>query len=147
MAFTMYHAGFSVGEMDRSLGFYRDLLGLEVVLDAVRENLPTYDAILGFPDSRLRVVQLEDRNGPFRLELIEYLNPRRQERELKNTWVGAAHMGFYVANLEAEYERLLAAGVRFNSPPQEIVREGKLVGKALYMLDPDGITVELFQLA
>ena len=145
MAYQMYHAGFSVGDMDRVLGFYRDLLGLEVVLDAVRENLPAYDAILGFSDTRIRVVQLEDRNGPFRLELIEYLNPRRQERELKNTWVGAAHMGFYVADLQAEYERLLSAGVRFNSPPQEIVRDGKLAGKALYMLDPDGITVELFQ--
>jgi catechol 2,3-dioxygenase-like lactoylglutathione lyase family enzyme len=143
----MYHTGFSVGDMDRSLGFFRNLLGLEVVLDAVRENLPAYDAILGFSDVRIRVAQLEDRNSPFRLELIEYLNPRRQERELKNTWVGGAHMGFYVEDIQAEYQRLLAAGVRFNSPPQEIVRDGKLVGKALYMLDPDGITVELFQVA
>lgn len=56
-------------------------------------------------------------------------------------------MGFYVADIQAAYERLLASGVRFNSPPQEIIRDGKLAGKALYLLDPDGITVELFQLA
>lgn len=55
--------------MDSSLGFYRDLLGLEVVLDAVRENLPAYDAILGFEDVRIRVAQLEDRDSTFRLEL------------------------------------------------------------------------------
>jgi catechol 2,3-dioxygenase-like lactoylglutathione lyase family enzyme len=64
---------------------------------------------------------------------------------LQNYYVGASHVCFVVDDLDAEHKRLAAAGVRFNSPPVEIVRDGKLVGRALYMFDPDGITVELDQ--
>lgn len=68
-----------------------------------------------------------------------------QVRSLQNYYVGASHICFLVDDIEAEYKRLAAGGVRFNSPPVDIVRDGKPVGRALYLFDPDGITVELDQ--
>ena len=64
---------------------------------------------------------------------------------MKNTYVGAAHPSFAVADLDGEYARLKAAGVRFNSAPVEVRRDGQYLGKSLYMFDPDGITVELYE--
>ena len=144
MSFTVHHCGFTVSDMDRAIPFYRDLLGLRLVQDAVRENLPSYDEILGFQNVKIRVALFLDAHDRM-LELVEYLHPRREVRDLKNTFVGAAHMSFAVADLDRAYERLKAGGARFNSPPVRVMREGKYLGKSLYMFDPDGITVELYE--
>lgn len=144
MSFTVHHTGFTVSDMDRAIPFYRDLLGLRLVQDAIRENLPSYDEILGFPNVRIRVALFLDAHERM-LELVEYLHPRREVRDLKNTYAGAAHVSCAVEDLDREYERLKASGVRFNSPPVQVMREGKCLGKSLYMFDPDGITVELYE--
>ena len=144
MPFTVHHFGFTVSDGDRAIAFYRDLLGLRLIQDAVRENLPSYDQILGFPNVKIRVLLFLDAHDCM-LELVEYLHPRREVRELKNTYVGAAHPSFAVTDLDGEYDRLKAAGVRFNSAPVEVRRDGQYLGKSLYMFDPDGITVELYE--
>jgi len=140
-----HHHSFTVSDMDRSIQFYRDLLGLELIQDAVRADLESYDRIVGYKNVDLRIVMLREREGGFIVELIQYRNPPGKTRELQNYYVGASHVCFLVDDLEAEYNRLSAAGVRFTSPPVEIVRDGKLVGCALYLSDPDRITVELYQ--
>ncbi len=140
-----HHHSFTVSDMDRSLRFYRDLLGLELIQDAMRANLESYDQIVGYKNVDLRIVILREREGDFILELIQYRNPPGKTREMENFYIGASHVCFLVDDIEVEYKRLSAAGVGFISPPVEIVREGKLVGRALYLLDPDGITVEMDQ--
>ena len=45
----------------------------------------------------------------------------------------------------AAYEELKARGVEFRSPPVEITAGANQGGWGVYLLDPDGITVELFQ--
>jgi len=142
-----HHHSFTVSDMDRSIRFYRDLLGFEVIQDAVRAGLESYDRIVGYDHADLRIAMLREREGDFVLELIQYRNPPGKTREQQNYFVGASHVCFLVDDLDSEYQRLLAAGVRFNSPPVEIVRDGRLVCRALYLFDPDGITVELEQTA
>jgi len=152
-----HHHSFTVCDMDRSIRFYRDLLGLELIQDAVRAHLEAYDQIVGFKNVDLRIVMLRvppsrptgegrgEGESDFILELIQYRNPPAQVRALQNYYVGASHVCFLVDDIAGEYKRLSAAGVRFNSPPVDIVRDGKPVGRALYLFDPDGITVELDQ--
>jgi predicted enzyme related to lactoylglutathione lyase len=48
---------------------------------------------------------------------------------------------FDVDDVEAEYQRLLAAGVRFHTPPQDFGS-----ARATYGRDPDGNVFELQQL-
>lgn len=138
-----HHHSFTVSDMDRSIRFYRDLLGLELIQDAVRANLEAYDKLVGFKHVDLRIAMLREKEGDFILELIQYRNPPAQGRALQNYYVGASHICFLVDDIEGEYKRLSAAGVRFNSPPVDIIRDEKLVSRALYLFDPDGITVEL----
>ncbi|HZQ07374.1 MAG TPA: VOC family protein, partial [Anaerolineae bacterium] len=58
---------------------------------------------------------------------------------------GSSHLAFYVDDLPAAYRELQAQGVRFRSAPIMIDKGVNTGGYSVYMLDPDGITVELFQ--
>ena len=60
--------------------------------------------------------------------------------------VGASHLCFLVDDLPAFYEQLRQNGVAsFVSPPVEVDTGINTGGYALYVRDPDGIMVELFQ--
>ena len=59
--------------------------------------------------------------------------------------VGNAHICFVVEDLAALYERLMEKGVNTISPPVEVDTGVNTGGSSLYLYDPDGITLELFQ--
>jgi catechol 2,3-dioxygenase-like lactoylglutathione lyase family enzyme len=144
----MHHTGYTVSDLERSLEFYRDLLGCEVI--ATQEKQGGYlAAIVGYPDAHVRMAHLRAPESAHVIELFQYLSPAPDGsaalRWLEPRNVGTSHISFIVGDLRAIYDRLLAAGVEFFSPPVEIdtgINEG---GRALYLRDPDGIPMELFQ--
>lgn len=140
-----HHHGFTVSNLDCSIGFYRDLLGLEVVRISERSNLPSYDQMLGFRDVKLRVALLRHPVHGFLLELFQYVNPPSTQRELRNDFVGSSHLAFEVDDVDTQYDLLKSAGYDAINPPVDIVRDGKRVARGMYALDPDGISVEMFQ--
>lgn len=140
----IHHHKFSVTDMDRSIHFYCNLMGLELSYDVERSNLPSYDAIMGYEDVRLRIAMLRDKEGA-EIALIEYRNPPCLKREQDNYYQGASQLCLQVDDIDADYKRLTDVGVPARSGPIDIVREGKLVARALYIHDPDGIAVELYE--
>ncbi len=140
-----HHYGFTVTDVDRSVAFYRDLLGLKLVRVSERSNLPSYDTILGYPDVKLRIAILQHPVNEFILELVQYVSPAGQTRTLENKYVGAAHVAFEVDDVDAMYETLTAAGFGAINPPTDVIRDGVRVARAMYALDPDGISIEMFQ--
>ena len=146
MAFTkVHHVKYTVGDLDRSLAFYRDLLGFEVTYEAAREGLASYDTIMNMRDVRLRVGMLLHRPTAFVVGLVEFQNPASITRDLRNNYVGASSLALQVEDAADEYERLTSAGVPAMSPPTEIVRDGKVAAIAFYILDPDAIPIEIWQ--
>lgn len=141
----MHHASVTVSDMERSLGFYRDLLGLQVVYDAEGGG-PEISRIANVPGTWWRVVQLAC--AGCLVELIQYLSPpERVPYQARNNHAGASHVALVVDDLEAYYQHLTANGVVFNAPPYTL-RGGDFDGwKVTYCRDPDGITVELIQRA
>ena len=140
-----HHHGFTVSDLDRSIPFYRDLLGLELVRVSERRNLPSYDQIIGHDDIVLHVAILRHPVNGFLLELCKYDNPKGQQRELDNTFVGASHLAFEVEDVDTQYRALVAAGFGAINPPVDVERDGQVVARAMYALDPDGISIEMFQ--
>lgn len=130
--------------MDRSLAFWRDLLGLTVVHDWV-SDADYLRQLIPYPGLRLRLAFLELPGTPTRLELIQYLEPAGQARELPTNVPGAAHVCFDVDDVHAWHEKLSAAGVPFNSPPVLITSQANYGAWGAYLRDPDGITLELRQ--
>ncbi len=142
----MYHTSFTVANMDRSVAFYRDLLGMRLVAEQGGSGGYLAKAT-GFPDVDLRVVFLKTTDtSDDLLELIEYRAPVGTPADVRTCNPGSAHVCFETDDIHAEYERLLAAGVTFRSEPIPIVGGRHKGGYLVYMLDPDGITLELMQL-
>jgi catechol 2,3-dioxygenase-like lactoylglutathione lyase family enzyme len=139
-----HHFNFTVADMDRSLGFWRDTLGLEVLNDWVSEAGYLAE-INGYPKVRMRLAFLKLPGTEAKLELIQYLEPPGAPRDLPTNVPGAAHLCFDVPDIQAAYEELRARGVRFRSAPVEITSAANRGARGVYLVDPDGITVELRQ--
>src|SRR5205814_1775115 len=75
----------TVSDLERSLRFYRDLLGFTVAAelppDAERERWDAYhNRVVGMAGAQIRVVYLRAPDGQTHLELIEYLRPKEEPR-------------------------------------------------------------------
>jgi catechol 2,3-dioxygenase-like lactoylglutathione lyase family enzyme len=146
MAITrVHHHTFTVSNMDRSLTFYRDQLGFTLMYDKVRENLPAYDKVMQLADVKLRVVLLSDPTDEAIIALLEYHHPQPTVREMSNSFVGSSALAVQTDDIDADYARLLEAGVPFTSEPVDVVRDGKIAARLVYALDPDNIAIELYQ--
>ena len=141
MSVAMTHTGFVVKDLDTSLSFYRDALGLDVVreADVSDEGL---SKVVGYQDARLKVAMVKGTDGHL-LELIQYVNPpvipRQPEELFERSVSGASHLAFVVDDIDAVFDRLIGIGGRILNP-LSVTRTGK---KACYMQDPDGNWVEL----
>jgi lactoylglutathione lyase len=138
------HFGIQVADLDRSIAFYGGLLGLELIARWVRDQ-EYLQELVGYPGVELHVAVFRMPQSEDFLEILDYRNVDRTVIEPANANPGTAHMCFYVADLESLYERLVAAGVEFVSPIKSPTVGPNAGGKAVYMIDPDGIRIELLQ--
>ena len=139
------HVGITVRDLDVSVCFYHDLLGLEIST----EPSPWFEGPelghgVGVPGAALRQVCL--RLGDTLLELLEYRTPPSDtERPLLSHCVGASHIAFGVDDIEAAKTALERRGVEFYSGIN-VVDEGVLAGwRWVYFADPDGYPLELVE--
>ena len=141
-----HHTSFTVKDMDRSVAFYRDLLGMELVGEQ-GGKVPYLATITGFEGADLRVVFVKPTpDSDFMIELIQYRHPVGTPADVRTCNPGSAHICFVVTGIHEMHERLSAAGVAFKSAPVPIVAGRHTGGFAVYLTDPDGITLELLQL-
>jgi lactoylglutathione lyase len=140
----VHHVGLTVRNLERSVGFYRDLLGCSVVMQ--QEKTGGYLAeIVGYPGASVKMAHLRAPSGELIIELFEYVDPRSIDADLEPAKVGNAHVCFLLPDLDAVHERLAGHDVVFLSPPVTIDTGVNAGGKGLYLRDPDGITLELFE--
>lgn len=140
----VHHTCITVRDLDRSIAFYRDLLGLELVLteESERSSDDRSDN-LGVSNAKVKLAIL--RTGEARIELIEYVTARGRDFDRRNNDVGATHIAFQVDDIEAAYHSLLDQGVRFTAPPTTIPAGPMKGWKWTYFFDPDGVSLELIQ--
>jgi lactoylglutathione lyase len=139
-----HHTGFQVASLERSLAFYRDVLGLEQISDRVITE-EYVGRLVGYPGVVLHSAFLRVPASEHLLELIEYQQVERAAVDTRTANPGTAHICLLVEDLDAIYRRLQAAGHdTVGSPvsPTHGPNKGRL---ALYAIDPDGIRVELLQ--
>jgi lactoylglutathione lyase len=140
------HFGIQVDDLERSLVFYRDLLGLEQIAHWQKDE-EYNQRVVGYPGVTLNmaVLKLPFPHADGFLELIEYQNVERTPIDARTANPGTAHICFYVDDLDAVYARLTAAGIGSNSEVIA-VSTGPVTGaKVVYMIDPDGFRVELLE--
>jgi len=140
------HAGITVSEMDRSLAFYRDLLGLELLWRRLFEE-PEIREIVGVPEaSAIEVAMLRVPGSDLDVELLEYRGCEQVSGATAPSRHGTGHFCLFVESIDELHAELLARGVRFRSDgPVEMTGGPNRGGKSLYSLDPDGFIVEFHQ--
>ena len=143
----LHHVGFTVGDLDASICFYHDVLGLPFVT----EPSPWFDdpglgPAVGVPGAALRQVCLAA--GGTIVELLQYRSPPSGTAgPLVSNDLGASHIAFLVDDIHAKKAALEAQGVSFFSEVNAI-DEGVLAGwRWVYFADPDGYPLELVEVA
>ena len=112
---ALHHVGITVKDLDASIRFYHDVLGLEFS----NEPSPWFEGeelgrAVGVPGAALRQVSL--RSGDTTLELLEYKSPPSEtSAPLKSNSLGASHVAFLVDDIEAKKAELEAKGIDFFS--------------------------------
>ena len=147
---TMDHVAIMVSDLDRSLEFYRDILGLEVVTPEEHGGGPV-DEMTAMTDTHVREYRMRPPGGVnghtrsadfgFTIDLIQWISPESPTGRHPIHHVPSAHFCFGVEDVPATYERLKAAGVELVSPPVRFSGEGEW--HVLFFYDPDGNLLEL----
>ena len=135
------HIGIGVTNLERSLRFYRDLLGFtwEHQLDV--EGEPT-DTLLRLRGTKLHAEYLS-RDG-VRIELLHFTSPTAPaHRERTMNEPGLTHLSFRVTDLDAVIDALRQAGERVLD--DTIIRFPEWQSAACFIVDPDGQLIELVQ--
>jgi lactoylglutathione lyase len=140
------HAGITVSDLDRSLEFYRGVLGFELLWRRLYEE-PEIARIVGVPDARgFDIAMLRVPGSELDIELIEYRGCERHSGSARPCDYGTGHFCVFVRGIDALYRELRARGVRFRSDgPVEMTAGANAGGKSLYSLDPDGYVLELHE--
>jgi glyoxylase I family protein len=144
MIIGVHHTAISTPDLERLKTFYCELFGLEEVLrSSWEQGNDRIDSVVGLTGSAARCVFL--RGGNTFLELFEYTHPTPKQRDPQ--WRvcdhGLTHVCFEVTDIYGEFERLVSAGMRFQSDPPPADEHLPLY--AAYGFDPDGNIVELIQ--
>jgi lactoylglutathione lyase len=146
---AVWHVGFSVRDIEASIDFYTNGLGLELTHRQSQSN-PYTHALVGYPDASLKIAQFVIPGVPpppsgHVLELIEYVVPRGARLPMEHNRIAAGHLAFEVDDIIERAHRLRALGAELVSEPVEITAGINKGGRAVYLHDPDGITLELLQ--
>jgi len=135
------HTGIVVSDAERSIEFYTGLLGFEIKKDMLESGdyIDNFSALEG---AVVRTVKMTLGNGDM-VELLCYqTHPEVPDMDRPITRIGCSHIAMTVDNLDDTYERLVNAGVVFNSPPQ-YSPDG--FAKVTFCKDPDGSLIELVE--
>ena len=143
------HTCYTVRDMAKSLAFYKDLLGFEIVHERSEVTTGYFRAIIGFPDGVVHAVLLNIPGSDHHLELFQYKHPIGVPQDLTPNNPGSSHIAYHVEDLNAMYQTMhddmVALGCSFVCDPVYLDQGPNQGGWALYMYDPDGIPIELFQ--
>ena len=149
MIHHVFHFSFTVSDLQQSVDWYTNVLGLELVHRQVQDN-PYTRTLVGVPDAILEIAQFKIPGvspglSTHMLELVEYKHPKGEHPPLPTYNVGVGHVALLVTDIQSEYERLQQGGVVFRNPPVAITEGANRGGYACYFQDPDGITLEMLE--
>ena len=138
------HVGISVRNLEESVKFYTETLGMQEDIRAYHKG-ETISRVVAVENTEVEVCYVT--KGKHRLELIEYKN--KDKAKLNYTYKsqddpGLVHIAFIVDDVEEIYQKIKDLGYEFNSPPMVTRENGP---KITFFRGPDNVIIELYQKA
>jgi catechol 2,3-dioxygenase-like lactoylglutathione lyase family enzyme len=140
MILNMNHASFTVSNLDKSVVFYRDVLGLRH-LDTSARDAGFSEDVTGIKGASLKIAYFEANNC--RVELIEYLSPPGEKINTATCNVGSAHISFNVSNFADFVKNLEDNNVIFSGKVSKIPAGPNKGKRVLYFEDIDSNSIEI----
>jgi glyoxylase I family protein len=139
------HTGITVSNVERSLAFWRDVLGFEPS-HAAHQTGEMASEITGVAGAEIKLAVIKAPGG-HKIELLEYLAPAEHRRhvDFRPCDVGSVHVALVVDDLDAILRTIETSGWKAAGKPQTL-QSGPNTGKrVVYVRDPDGTTIEFMQ--
>ncbi len=142
----MHHVGLTVSDIERSILFYRDVLGMTMIRRRPRVDADYVGQQTGYPGVALSVASFQvSPQSRQTLEVVQYLSHEGAPGDPATNRPGSSHLCLLVNDFHACHSDLKAQGVAFKSEPVTITAGPNKGGTVVYLSDPDGYTIELFQ--
>ena len=146
MILGVHHVAIATGDIDRMIEWYTEAFGCRVVSKGGwQPGNPAIDGIVGLPGSAAQTAML--RAGNVFIEFFQYSVPEGRPGDPNRPVSdhGYTHFGLVVEDIDGEYERLLALGMRFHAPPSPKDGLGGRL-RAAYGRDPEGTVIEVMEI-
>ncbi len=124
MKYKLAHACIRVMDLEKSIKFYKEALGL---VERRRDDYPQWSFTL---------VYLSDENNNFEIELTYNYNPEKPY----NLGNGFSHFAVYVSDLQESYSNHKKAG--YDIKDIKSMKEGL---SFYFITDPDGYSIEIIE--
>lgn len=137
------HTGIVVRDLERSLKFYKDTLGLKIWKRATEKG-QYIDTVVGIAEVVVEWVKLQVEDG-YLIEILQYKSHPSRNTPSGNfaaNKIGCSHIAFTTSDIDKLYEALCANGYECNNHP---INSPDGLARVMYCYDPDGIIVELVQ--
>ena len=134
------HVGLTVTDLDASIAFYRDVIGMQLMmrLDSGGE---WFDELTRNHGAEIEVAMLE--LGGATLQLVAYRRAGGEAAPIAHNRPGSAHLSIEVDDVDARHTMIVATGQHH---PTAIVDIAGIGARSFYVEDPDGVPVELLQM-
>jgi glyoxylase I family protein len=149
------HTGITVSNLERSLAFWRDVLGFEYSHSAHQKG-EMAEQITGVKGAELKLAVVKAPGG-HKIELLEYLAPPDRKKDgdpstslrtsLRPCDVGHVHLAVTVENLEPLLQKIAVSGWKAAGKPQTLTKGPNAGKRVIYVRDPDGTTIEFMELS
>ncbi len=135
------HTGIITKDISKSLHFYRDVLGFEVIQDFT-DSSDYINEITGLNNATAHFIKLKSMDGSI-LELLEYPSHLTEPVECSIINVGICHIALRVKNATITHKKLIENNIKVISEP---VLSSEGIAKVFFCLDPDKVRIEIVEM-
>lgn len=135
------HVGIITKNIEKSLNFYKNILGLEVIQE-FNDDSDYINEITNIKNGIAHFIKLKMEDGTV-LELLEYPTHPTEPFDLPIINVGLPHIALRVEDIEFTYEHLVNNDIKVLSKP---VLSSEGIAKVFFCLDPDNLRVEIVEM-
>ena len=138
------HVAVTVSSIEKSIPFYKDILGLSVLSEHELEG-KEIEQMSDMPGTRLKSVRLGIPNSDMIIDLQEYYHPIGTPIVSRTCDPCNSHFCFFVDDMDQSYVEMKSKGVRFKSEPVVFDLGPEGIVKVVWFYDPDDFVLELLE--
>jgi len=141
MILATRHTGIVVNDMEKSLHFWRDIMGLRVMVDFWEEG-EFIDTVQNLKGVKVHMIKLAAPDGTLIELLQDVRHPTEAPASNEMCDRGIRHVAFTVADVRAAFKRLRDYGCETLSEPV-LSPDGK--ARLFFARDPEGNLLEIVE--